>query len=290
MGNDGSNALGIIPTAVRALFDKTSLDTSNHVEFGVTLVEVYGKEMRHLLFPTLARLTRASDCCVCEERISSANDCLGLLQKGTLSRKTGKTSMNTASSREGKRHVPYRDSKLTKLLQDSLGGNSHTLILTHCVSPAHRNLSETLNSLGYASRARRIVNKLTVNQTNDLQVARLRAHIELLTRERDGLQLHVERLERDDRPAALRHTKLSTQYDNTETKHQGTSCSSMLKVLVLGLALLVGVQAQPGQGNLPADVDFPRPWADIDADEYMKGLKERIEKFKKQRQEDDGNL
>ncbi|ETV76380.1 hypothetical protein H257_09414 [Aphanomyces astaci] len=255
MGNDGSNALGIIPTAVRALFDKTSLDTSNHVEFGVTLVEVYGKEMRHLLFPTLARLTRASDCCVCEERISSANDCLGLLQKGTLSRKTVQSGIKTTrtptltfvdlagSERQektlveglrfkesvdinSKRHVPYRDSKLTKLLQDSLGGNSHTLILTHCVSPAHRNLSETLNSLGYASRARRIVNKLTVNQTNDLQVARLRAHIELLTRERDGLQLHVERLERDDRPAALRHTKLSTQYDNTETKHQGTSCAT----------------------------------------------------------------
>ncbi|KAF0753920.1 hypothetical protein AaE_005527 [Aphanomyces astaci] len=85
MGNDGSNALGIIPTAVRALFDKTSLDTSNHVEFGVTLVEVYGEVMRHMLSPTLARLTRASDCCVCEERISSAKDCLGLLQKGTLS-------------------------------------------------------------------------------------------------------------------------------------------------------------------------------------------------------------
>ncbi|RHZ00636.1 hypothetical protein DYB37_002543 [Aphanomyces astaci] len=238
MGNDGSNAHGIIPTAVRALFDKTSLDTSNHVEFGVTLVEVYGEEMRHLLSPTLARLTRASDCCVYEERISSAKDCLGLLQKGTLSRKTGKPSMNAASSRA-------------------------------------RNLSETLNSLGYASRARRIVNKLTVNQTNDLQVARLRAQIELFTRERDGLQLRVERLERDDRPAALRHTKLSTH---------------MLKVLALGLTLLVGVQAQPGQGNLPADVDFPRPWADIDADEYMKGLKERIEKFKKQRQEDDGNL
>ncbi|PKK66962.1 kinesin-domain-containing protein, partial [Rhizophagus irregularis] len=52
-------------------------------------------------------------------------------------------------------HIPYRDSKLTRLLQDSLGGNSQTLMLA-CVSPADSNFMETLNTLKYANRARNI--------------------------------------------------------------------------------------------------------------------------------------
>ncbi|CAK6446558.1 unnamed protein product [Pipistrellus nathusii] len=58
--------------------------------------------------------------------------------------------------------VPYRDSKLTRLLQDSLGGNSHTLMIA-CVSPADSNLEETLNTLRYVDRARKIKNKPVVN-------------------------------------------------------------------------------------------------------------------------------
>jgi len=60
-------------------------------------------------------------------------------------------------------HVPYRDSKLTRLLQDSLGGNSRTLMIA-CVSPSDRDFMETLNTLKYANRARNIKNKVTANQ------------------------------------------------------------------------------------------------------------------------------
>ncbi|KAJ1621294.1 P-loop containing nucleoside triphosphate hydrolase protein, partial [Pavlovales sp. CCMP2436] len=49
-------------------------------------------------------------------------------------------------------HVPYRESRLTRLLQDSLGGNSRTLMLA-CASPADTNFDETLNTLRYANRA-----------------------------------------------------------------------------------------------------------------------------------------
>lgn len=59
-------------------------------------------------------------------------------------------------------HVPYRDSKLTRLLQDSLGGNSRTVMVA-CVSPADANLDETLNTLKYANRARNIVNTPVVS-------------------------------------------------------------------------------------------------------------------------------
>jgi kinesin family protein 4/21/27 len=51
------------------------------------------------------------------------------------------------------KHVPYRESKLTRLLQDSLGGDSHTLMIA-CASPADSNCEETLNTLRYADRAR----------------------------------------------------------------------------------------------------------------------------------------
>jgi hypothetical protein len=60
-------------------------------------------------------------------------------------------------------HIPYRDSKLTRLLQDSLGGNSQTLMLA-CVSPHSSNIPETLNTLKYANRARNIRNTVHINQ------------------------------------------------------------------------------------------------------------------------------
>jgi len=64
--------------------------------------------------------------------------------------------------KEKKIHVPYRQSKLTRLLQDALGGNSQTLFLA-CVSPSDTNASETLSTLNYANRARNIRNAPTKN-------------------------------------------------------------------------------------------------------------------------------
>lgn len=55
-------------------------------------------------------------------------------------------------------HIPYRDSKLTMLLKDSLGGNCKTLMVA-CVSPAKPSLEESLSTLNYATRAKNIVNK-----------------------------------------------------------------------------------------------------------------------------------
>lgn len=65
---------------------------------------------------------------------------------------------------EGKvNHVPYRDSKLTRLLQDSLGGNTKTVMIA-AISPSDFNFEETLTTLRYASRAKMIKNKPRVNQ------------------------------------------------------------------------------------------------------------------------------
>ncbi|MFT7799182.1 hypothetical protein Z043-120032 [Arapaima gigas] len=59
-------------------------------------------------------------------------------------------------------YVPYRSSKITRLLRDSLGGNSQTLMIT-CISPSSSSLHETLRSLQFASCARTIHNQLVVN-------------------------------------------------------------------------------------------------------------------------------
>merc|ERR1719317_1507504 len=61
-------------------------------------------------------------------------------------------------------HVPYRESKLTRLLQDSLGGRTKTSIIA-TISPATINLEETLSTLDYAHRAKNITNKPELNQT-----------------------------------------------------------------------------------------------------------------------------
>jgi hypothetical protein len=60
-------------------------------------------------------------------------------------------------------HVPYRDSKLTRLLQDSLGGNSRTTLIINC-SPSSFNEAETLSTLRFGSRAKNIKNKPKINQ------------------------------------------------------------------------------------------------------------------------------
>ncbi|XP_040894170.1 kinesin-like protein KIF21A isoform X2 [Toxotes jaculatrix] len=85
----------------------------------------------------------------------------------------------------GKRasHVPYRDSKLTRLLQDSLGGNSQTVMIA-CISPSDRDFMETLNTLKYANRARNIKNKVMVNQDKaSQQISALRTEIARLQME-----------------------------------------------------------------------------------------------------------
>ncbi|XP_028250648.1 kinesin-like protein KIF3B [Parambassis ranga] len=91
-------------------------------------------------------------------------------------------------------HVPYRDSKLTRLLQDSLGGNAKTVMIA-TVGPSHKNFEESLATLRYASRAKNIKNKPRINEDPkdallrefQEEIARLKAQLEergMLAKER----------------------------------------------------------------------------------------------------------
>lgn len=72
----------------------------------------------------------------------------------TLAGEEGNTTINNA-------HVPYRDSKLTRLLQDSLGGNARTSLIV-CCSPCSSNLVETLSTLRFGQGAKKMKNKVCI--------------------------------------------------------------------------------------------------------------------------------
>ena len=77
-------------------------------------------------------------------------------------------------------HIPYRDSKLTRILQDSLGGNSKTSLIVNC-SPHASNCDETLSSLAFGSRAKTIKNKVKANEIKS--VAELNSIIMMLKKQ-----------------------------------------------------------------------------------------------------------
>eukprot|EP00977_Amphora_coffeiformis_P021702 scaffold9753_cov160-Amphora_coffeaeformis.AAC.5 len=123
--------------------------------------------------------------------------------------------VSALSSPKGGIKPPYRDSKLTRLLQDSLGGNSRTLMVA-CVSPAHVNLDETTNTLRYAASARRITNKarqnvasvstLTAEQAKKLQDQNASLQTQLAEMQK-AMQQMQERLAQAQKEAADATTK-----------------------------------------------------------------------------------
>ncbi|KAK1459802.1 kinesin motor domain-containing protein [Colletotrichum melonis] len=132
------------------------------------------------------------------------------------------------SSRQAGSHVSYRDSKLTRLLQDSLGGNAITYMIA-CVTPAEFHLSETLNTVQYAQRARAIQSKPRIQQVEegDKQaiIDRLKAEVAFLreqvrSAERGGGERRIastgERSERqNERESELQNQLLDVQENYT---------------------------------------------------------------------------
>ncbi|KAG1654868.1 Kinesin-like protein KIN-4A [Nymphon striatum] len=212
--------MGVIPRAMQDLF-KGIREREDKYAFIIkaSFLEIYKEELHDLLRSTVERNKDAVAIRenfngnlkgLIEEVVSSPDDVLAILCKGSLARSTGSTAMNSQSSRshaiftinieqteksdtsininkgllalgnvinalcDKNNHIPYRDSKLTRLLQDSLGGNSHTLMIA-CVSPADYNFEETLNTLRYADRARKIKNKPVINRDpQTIEIMRLK--------------------------------------------------------------------------------------------------------------------
>ncbi|KAG9148122.1 hypothetical protein Leryth_003697 [Lithospermum erythrorhizon] len=108
------------------------------------------------------------------------------INKGLLALGNVISALGDDKKRKEGNHVPYRDSKLTRLLQDSLGGNSKTVMIA-CISPADINAEETLNTLKYANRARNIQNKPVINRNPiSNEMLKMRQQLEYLQAELCG--------------------------------------------------------------------------------------------------------
>ncbi|GMI60557.1 hypothetical protein ScalyP_jg2634 [Parmales sp. scaly parma] len=95
---------------------------------------------------------------------------------------------------DGSSHVPYRNSKLTRVLQESLGGNSRTALII-CCSPESEHASETISTLRFGERASRIRNKIVRNE--ELSAVELKKLLDEANSEIERLQAGIGRKERE---------------------------------------------------------------------------------------------
>ncbi|XP_005108306.1 kinesin-like protein KIF3B [Aplysia californica] len=118
-------------------------DGENHIRVGkLNMVDLAGSERQSKTGATGERLKEAT-------KINLSLSTLGNVISALVD---GKST-----------HIPYRDSKLTRLLQDSLGGNARTVMVAN-IGPASYNYDETLTTLRYANRAKNIKNKPVINE------------------------------------------------------------------------------------------------------------------------------
>jgi len=140
-------------------------DGEQHFRVGkLNMVDLAGSERQSKTGATGARLKEAT-------KINLSLSALGNVISALVDSKTS--------------YIPYRDSKLTRLLQDSLGGNTKTVMIANC-GPAGYNYDETLSTLRYASRAKNIKNKPKINE--DPKDAMLREFQEEIARLRSQLE------------------------------------------------------------------------------------------------------
>ncbi|KPP67219.1 kinesin-like protein KIF13B-like [Scleropages formosus] len=150
----------------------TLMDLQSGVKLGTS-----GEKVSKLSLVDLAGSERAAKTGAAGERLKEGSNInkslttLGLVISALADQGAGKNKS---------KFVPYRDSVLTWLLKDSLGGNSRTAMVA-TVSPAADNYDETLSTLRYADRAKSIVNHAVVNEDPNARIIReLREEVEKL--------------------------------------------------------------------------------------------------------------
>jgi hypothetical protein len=114
----------------------------------INLVDLAGSEKAGQTGATGAQLKEG---CAINKSLTVLGQCISILADKALGKAKGSV-------------VPYRDSALTRILQNALGGNSKTIMIC-ALSPATLNYEETLSTLRYADRAKKIQNKAVVNES-----------------------------------------------------------------------------------------------------------------------------
>ncbi|XP_050359446.1 kinesin-like protein KIF3A [Nymphalis io] len=165
----GATAMNIESSRSHAIFSitvensKRGSDGKMHVKMGkLHLVDLAGSERQSKTQATGTRLKEAT----------KINQSLSVLGNVISALVDGKST-----------HIPYRNSKLTRLLQDSLGGNSKTVMIA-TVGPADSNYVETISTLRYANRAKNIENKTHINsEPGDALLTRFQQEIDQLKKQ-----------------------------------------------------------------------------------------------------------
>ena len=147
----------------------------------------------------------------------------------TLGLVISKLAEQSPGKSKGDKFIPYRDSTLTWLLKDNLGGNAKTVMMA-TISPAADNYEETLGTLRYADRAKRITNHAKVNEDQNARIIReLRAEVEMLRKiltnktgtDSDGLLEKILENENFMKTMSLTwEEKLARSGQNTEERRQ----------------------------------------------------------------------
>ncbi|CAG8970659.1 hypothetical protein HYALB_00003413 [Hymenoscyphus albidus] len=160
------------------------------------------------------------------------------------------------SARQAGGHVSYRDSKLTRLLQDSLGGNAITYMIA-CVNPAEFHLSETLNTVQYAQRARAIQSKPRIQQVSDNEGDK-QAVIDRLKAEVAFLREQIRNTERsgDRRPAATSERPERQNEREMELQNQLLDTQENYTTLSQRHAKLISEMAKARDGEIADSQNF----------------------------------
>ncbi|XP_076956292.1 kinesin-like protein KIN-12C [Bidens hawaiensis] len=162
MNRESSRSHSVFTCVIESRWEKDS--TSNLRFARLNLVDLAGSERQKTSGAEGERLKEAANI---NKSLSTLGHVIMVLVDGANART---------------RHVPYRDSRLTFLLQDSLGGNSKTMIIAN-VSPSTGSAVETLNTLKFAQRAKLIQNNAVINEDASGDVVALQHQIRLLKEE-----------------------------------------------------------------------------------------------------------
>ncbi|KAH6808567.1 phragmoplast orienting kinesin 1 [Perilla frutescens var. frutescens] len=169
MNSESSRSHSVFTCVIESRWEK---DSMAHLRFGrLNLVDLAGSERQKSSGAEGDRLKEAAN-------INKSLSTLGLVIMSLVDLAQGKH-----------RHVPYRDSRLTFLLQDSLGGNSKTTIIAN-VSPSICSANETLSTLKFAQRAKLIQNNAKINEDASAGVIALQHQIQQLKDQLSFLMKH----------------------------------------------------------------------------------------------------
>mmetsp|Transcript_45311 Transcript_45311/g.61463 ORF Transcript_45311/g.61463 Transcript_45311/m.61463 type:complete len:194 (+) Transcript_45311:993-1574(+) len=149
----------IIVEQMTVLDDSGADDAPNQIRVGkLNLVDLAGSERVRVTGATGKRLEES-------KKINASLSCLGNV-------------ISALTDSKGRPHIPYRDSKLTRLLEDSLGGNCKTTMMA-MVSPNWEAFSESHSTLKFATRAKKIKNEARINEDVDQRTLLRKYEIEL---------------------------------------------------------------------------------------------------------------